>query len=115
MTMIALIHFIYNTLGQNAKHSKLWSVVKHLLLLSRGQAYIERGFSVNKDVSVENILEHNLIARCIIKDHVTFVGGLANVLVDKDLLDYVSHARKHYHAHLEIQQSEKAALERGQK
>ena len=32
------------------KSSPLWEVVSHLLLLSHGQASVERGFSINKQI-----------------------------------------------------------------
>ena len=70
---------------------------------------------MNKDVSVENISEHNLIARRIIKDHIHHMGGLGNVLVCKEMLDSVSHARKRYHCYLEQKRSEKVASERADK
>ena len=34
---------------------ELWKVVKLLLALSHGQATVERGFSSNKEVMVENL------------------------------------------------------------
>jgi hypothetical protein len=41
----------------------LWSVIKLLLLLSHGQASVEKGRSVNKEVSVEHLAETSLIAQ----------------------------------------------------
>ena len=37
-----------------------------LLLLSHGQASVERGFSVNKEVMVQNLAEQSLISQRII-------------------------------------------------
>ena len=37
------------------QHQKLLEVVKMCLVLSHGQATVERGFSVNKEVEVENL------------------------------------------------------------
>ena len=48
----------YDTMKDEDKYSKLWAVVEQLLLLSHGNAQVERGFSVNKDVSTENLSEH---------------------------------------------------------
>jgi len=42
---------------------KAWSVCELALLLSHGQASIERGFSVNKELVVENQSEQTLAAR----------------------------------------------------
>lgn len=43
--------------------AKVWSVVKLLLLMSRGQATVERGFSVNRQVAVEILSERSFIAQ----------------------------------------------------
>jgi len=37
-----------------ANYPKAWSVCELVLLLSHGQASVERGFSVNKELVVEN-------------------------------------------------------------
>ena len=37
-----------DTMSINDTYSKLWKVVKMLLVLSHGQATVERGFSMNK-------------------------------------------------------------------
>ena len=42
--------------------SALKKVLKIVLTLSNGQAEVERGFSLNKEVTVENLLEGNLVA-----------------------------------------------------
>ena len=39
---------------------KVWRVVELLLLMSHGQATVERGFSINKEVVVENLSERSL-------------------------------------------------------
>ena len=44
----------YDTMGSSTEFKRLWEVVKVLLVLSHGQASVERGFSVNKEVEVEN-------------------------------------------------------------
>ena len=38
-------------------------ILKIVLTLSRGQVEVECGFSLNKEVTVENLLEWNLVAR----------------------------------------------------
>ena len=38
-----------------------WSVVKLLLLMSHGQSTVNRGFSVNKEVAVENPSERSFV------------------------------------------------------
>jgi hypothetical protein len=53
----------YSIMSDKIDYRKLWSVLKKLLLLSHGQASVERGFSINKDVSDTNIKSTNLVAR----------------------------------------------------
>ena len=51
-------------------HKKAWPVVKMVLVLSHGQATVERGFSINKEEIVENQHVESLVAQSIIKDHI---------------------------------------------
>ena len=86
-----------------------------LLFLSHGQASVERGFSVNKEIATSNLMEHNLIARRVIKDHVQSVGGLKQLLISKELLQSAQNARHQYHAHLESQKAQKEVEKKGVK
>lgn len=45
--------FLYQRLNGVDEYKDLWAVVKMILLLSHGQASVERGFSVNKEVTVQ--------------------------------------------------------------
>ena len=46
-----------------AAYGHLWKVVAQLLLLSHGQASVERGFSVNKQMEVTNLQEDTFVAQ----------------------------------------------------
>ena len=52
-------------------YSHLFMVVKMLLILSHGQAQVERGFSVNSQLLVDNLHDESLIAQRIVSDHMT--------------------------------------------
>ncbi|KAJ8873029.1 hypothetical protein PR048_026645 [Dryococelus australis] len=54
--------------AQSEKLAYLWHVIKLCLILSRGNASLESGFSVNKYRFVENLLEESLVAQRIICD-----------------------------------------------
>jgi len=56
-------------------YSKLWNAVRMLLVLSHGQAAVERGFSVNK--LAEEV--HLQAETCCLCDHVRYVGGIDQV------------------------------------
>ena len=56
---------------------KLWMTVEIILTISHGQASVERGFSFNKEISVENLSQVSLIAlslRFFAKKNLKFCG-----------------------------------------
>jgi len=69
-----------------AKYRKAWSVCELALLLSHGQASVERGFSVNKELVVENQSEQTQAARRIVKDHIIHVNGVPDVEVTRNMV-----------------------------
>ena len=52
----------------------MWSVIKKLLILSHGQASVERGFSYNKTIERENLPENSFTALRIVKDSIIVAG-----------------------------------------
>lgn len=94
---------LHETMGTNKAFSKVWHVVKMLLVLSHGQASVERGFSINKELIVENQKEASLVAQRLIVGHIRSVGGVTNVQLTKELLISVSGARQRYHSYLDDQ------------
>lgn len=72
-----------------------------LLVLSHGQASVERGISINKEIIVENQKEHSLIAQRLIVGHVRSVGDVTKVSLTKELLMSVSSARQRYQSYLD--------------
>ena len=67
------------TVADEKSYAELREIVKMLLVLSHGQATVERGFSVNKQMEVENLAEESLVAKRIISDYVSYVEGIASV------------------------------------
>ena len=105
----------HESVGMNKKYSKLWPVIKTLMLLSHGQATVERSFSNNKFVTTQNLSEHTLIARRQVKDYLRRVDGLQNVTITKDLLLSVKMARQRYCQYLTQQKEEAESLSRREK
>ena len=91
----------------NESYKSLFSVVKRILILSHGQATAERGFSVNKEVEVENLKEHTLVAQRIVCDHVNSVGGVLKVELSKPLLLSVKMSRQRYEKYLDQEREKK--------
>jgi len=68
---------------------QLWAVVKQLVFLSHGQAMVERGFSVNKEVEVKNMAESTFAAKRLVCDQVQSLGRIDNIdVTNKQLLLY---------------------------
>ncbi|GFS10193.1 hypothetical protein ElyMa_004802100 [Elysia marginata] len=99
--------FWHRVIGKEEQLSNLWGVMKKLLLLSHGQAQVERGFSLNKEAMSINLKEHSLVARRCIIDYVHAVGGLENVEITPNMVAAASCARMKYRKYLEEQQENK--------
>ena len=52
-----LDYFLYEECIEKREFEDPWTPFKQLLMLSRGQASVERGFSVNKEVVTPNLEE----------------------------------------------------------
>ncbi|XP_072564133.1 uncharacterized protein [Paramormyrops kingsleyae] len=98
---------LHETMGTKPSFSKVWDVVKILLVLSHGQASVERGFSINKELIVENQKERSLVAQRLIVDHIRSVGGIIKVEITKELLLSAAGARQKYHGYLEEEKKKK--------
>ncbi|KAH9367337.1 hypothetical protein HPB48_017141 [Haemaphysalis longicornis] len=78
-----------------------WKVIRLLLVLSHGQATVERGFSVNRQVSVENFKDISYLSQRIVCDAVSKAGGVLNIGITKELRTSVASAHNRYRAYLE--------------
>ena len=80
-----------------SEYEQMWCVFKLLSCLSHGQASVERGFSVNSNLLVENMHEDSLTAQKIVHDHVKSLKLEAyEVKVTKTCLDNANSARRRY-------------------
>ena len=93
--------------------SKLWSFVEKLLLLSHGQATVERGFSINKEVEMSNMEDDTVVSQRLICDYVRLCGGVGKVPLTKELLTECGTARRRYRMHLEEERNKKQNAEEG--
>ena len=92
-------------------------VVEMALLLSHGQATIERGFFINKELVVENQQEQSLVARRVIKDHILHVKGVMNINITCAMVVAARSARSKYTHYLtqKKQQQEKEKQDKKRK
>ena len=105
----------FSTYVSGENYVALFDIVKILLVLSHGQSSVERGFSVNKEIEVENLHEHSLVAQRIICDHLRVVGGVLNVPITKKLLAAAASSRQKYEKHLQDQRDKKKTDEEQRK
>ena len=84
-----------------SQYVHVWEIVRKLLVLSHGQAAVERGFSINKHCSMVNQSEDSLVARRFVRDHTNYAGGIENVIVTPGMVTDCKAASRKYNAHLE--------------
>ena len=107
--------FLQKHIGSVSSLSKLWDLLRELLILSHGQATVERGFSVNRQVMIENMKEQTFIAQRTIHDHIQSIGGLGQLVVSRELLAAASAGRQRYSAYLEEQKKEQQQASQNRK
>ena len=57
-------------LHKNQKYISFWRVCGNIFVFSHSQSTIERGFSVNKQLLVENLQEKSFVSQQIVYDHI---------------------------------------------
>lgn len=101
---IERVDFLYNNL--RPFDSTLWEIIKAVLILSHGQATVERGFSFNKEIITENMMDKTVIAKHRILDYIKANGGVVNIAITKPLLTAAVAGQQNYNHNLE-QEKEK--------
>ncbi|XP_028301021.1 uncharacterized protein LOC114462415 [Gouania willdenowi] len=96
-------------------YPELWAFCKKLLILSHGQATVERGFSINKEVESDNLKEDTVVTRRLVCDYIIQHGGVTQVPLSKQLLASVARARTRYRIHLETNRKNKEAKDQALK
>ena len=88
-------------------YAELWSFVEKLLLLSHGQATVEREFSINKEVEMCNMTKDIVVAQRLICNYMRMCGGVVKVPLTKELLNECATARSWYRIFLEDERKKK--------
>ena len=96
--------FYFDTLDIPSKYKDLTRVLEAVFVLHNGQASVERGFSLNKEVISTNMGEMTIRSRRMIKDHL-YANSLepSTVELSSELLKFVKSSRAQYLAYLEQQ------------
>ncbi|CAJ1069773.1 uncharacterized protein LOC119021703 [Xyrichtys novacula] len=74
---------------------------------SHGQATVERGFSINKEVETCNMHEETMVTQRLICDYVTVCGGVFKVPITKELLTSAASAMSRYRMYLDEEKQKK--------
>lgn len=82
--------------------------VRKILVLSHGNALLERGFSINDECLVENLHEQSLVAQRVVYDAIHAAGGVPHVEISSSMLQYAKNAHSVYCRSLEEKQNEKS-------
>ena len=93
--------FFFEELNQQKTYESLWCTIQLLLTVSHGQAAVERGFSVSKDVLAPNLKVVSLTALPLIHD--TISEGqieIGDYIITDELLTSCSHASNRYRMYL---------------
>ena len=87
-----------------------------ILTLSHGQATVERGFSVNKEVMAPNLQETSLVAMRLVHSSIQAAKYMvADFVVNDALLSSCAHVRNKYQMYLMERKQNKKELKRDRK
>ena len=108
--------FLFEVLQNQNKSQQLWITMQLILTLSHGQATVERGFSVNKEVLAPNLQETSLVAMRLVHSLMQAAKcKVADFVVNDALLSSCAHARNRYQMYLMERKAEQERTEKGQK
>ena len=75
--------FLYEYMAGEVDYALLWRMLRKLLILSHGQATVERGFSINSHCTEDNLEHLGLQAKRRICDYVQHIGVYKIFLLTK--------------------------------
>ncbi|GBL80197.1 hypothetical protein AVEN_29172-1 [Araneus ventricosus] len=76
-----------------------------VLILSHGQASVERGFSVNKALEIENLKDASYISQRVIHEFINLSGAIYDLKITKEMRTAATSARAKYMQYLESERS----------
>ncbi|GBN25073.1 hypothetical protein AVEN_77986-1 [Araneus ventricosus] len=91
-----LDHFWLNIIDSGHEFQEFKNFCQFVLILSHGNATVERGFSINKECLIHNQTEESLIALRSVHDAVVTAGGISAVKINKDLVHSARNAHGFY-------------------
>ena len=94
-----LDEFFYTMLADKPEFLQLWEIIKLALIISHGQATVERSFSINDDILVTNMRAQTLCAMKTVYDALQSIKVHEFEVTDR-MLQYCGQARSKYDLHL---------------
>ena len=82
--------------NSRSPHKHLLEFVKMILILSHGNAALERGFSINSESIIENQNEKSLVALRVVYDAIKISGSITSVPITKGMMLSVRMAHTNY-------------------
>ena len=103
-----LDEFFHGLLSGKQEYRELWTLIKFILVLSQGQAAVERSFSVNDDILLPNMKAKTLCAIKTVYDAIKAIDiKVHEYKVPDEMLKYCSQARAKYSIHMDTIKAEK--------
>ena len=116
ITTDRLDSFLFEALQNQNESQQLWITMQLILTLSHGQATVERGFSVNKEVLAPNLQETSLVAMRLVHSSMQAAKcKVADFVVNDALLSSCAHARNRCQIYLMERKAVQERTEKGQK
>ena len=98
----AIDSFFADLMSENVKYKNCWNVFMMIFALSHGQASVEGGFSVNKELLAENLMEESIESQRMVYDHIRSADKLiTEIPITNDLIKSCKLAHSQYTAVLE--------------
>lgn len=112
-----LDEFLINLCQQEQVATELRDLISLILCLSHGQASVERGFSLNKQLLAANMIEKSVVAQRQIRDYIAAEcsDDLTNFQIDSQLLLSARNARNQQKAAAAASKDDAYAAEQEQK
>ena len=99
--------FLYAFMGGKQEFQLLWKVTLFVMIISHGQATIERGFNVNKDVVVQNLAKESIRSQRLVYDNIKDIGPVSQIEIPKEMILSCKNARARYAKYLEEKKEKK--------
>ena len=94
--------FFADLMSENVKYKNCWTVFMMIFTLSHGQASVERGFSVNKELLVKNLIEESIESQRMVYDHIRSADKpITEIPITNDLIENCNLVQSRYTAVLE--------------